>query len=63
MRGIVVIRAGAGAQLSEAQLRHRLHGIGMRESLEDVPALLSSGGYNGTQDGEVAGALQGAEAA
>ena len=35
----------------------------MGEGLEDVPALLSGGGYHGTQDGKVVGAVHGAEAA
>lgn len=35
----------------------------MGQGFQDVPALLSSSGYDGAQDGEVVGALQGSEAA
>ena len=57
------MRTGAGG-FSEAQLRDQLHRLGMGQGFEDVPALLSSGCYGGTQDGgEVVGALQGSEAA
>ena len=50
-------------KVSEAQLRDQLDGIGVSQGFEDIPTLLSGGGDDGAQVGEVPGALHRTETA
>lgn len=55
--------AGLRLGISELEFRDQLPGVGVGQGFEDVPVLLSCGGDDGPQVGEVAGALHRAEAA
>ena len=54
--------AGLRLGISELKFRDQLPGVGVGQGFEDVPVLLSCGGDDGPQVGEVAGALHRAEA-